>query len=334
MKWLPDSHTTAMWNSPRSGSVAAVWLVVLAIALSPAGAAAGGAGQSGQTVGALDPSGSAVGIAGPILAASDASVDVGASGGIDLSISAAPDGLSGFEVEVSLEDPSVATITGASYPSTFALTETQIDADNATATLRAVDLENETRPGDADVPLASVEVTGEAAGTTRLSIRVVQIDDDAGGAIDPATEPGTITVGGGTPSNAGSEAGAAGGTETASGSGTGGPAPASTTTGPARPVGSGTTTAGSGSPTARPTDPGTSPTPSPDGTGTGTGAGSPVDTSTGTGDRSSPLRVGSPTAGPSPATAGTTGTPGQAGFGAPLAALAVLVVALAIRRRA
>jgi len=110
-------------------------------------------------------------------------------------LTSAPNGLAGYQVELALEDPGVAQFANASYPDRYALTtEPVVTADGGTITLEAADLDGEIESGASNVTLATVEITGGETGETRLTVASGQFDSDNGGAIEPATEPTTVTV--------------------------------------------------------------------------------------------------------------------------------------------
>ncbi|MFD1634038.1 hypothetical protein ACOZ4L_14490 [Haloplanus ruber] len=109
----------------------------------------------------------------------------------------APNGLAGYYLDITVENPEVAQIEGASYPEQFALTTSpSVGDDGATATLEAADMEGQIDPGATDVTLAAVEISGVAAGETTITVTPSQFDDDDGNAFQPATAAGTVTVDG------------------------------------------------------------------------------------------------------------------------------------------
>ncbi|AXG07078.1 hypothetical protein DU500_11940 [Haloplanus rubicundus] len=109
----------------------------------------------------------------------------------------APDGLAGYYLELTVENPSVARIDAASYPDQYGLTsEPAIEDDGATVTLEAADVEGAVEPGATDVTLATVTVAGAAPGDVELTVTPQQFDADDGSAFTPATAAGTITVSG------------------------------------------------------------------------------------------------------------------------------------------
>jgi len=116
---------------------------------------------------------------------------------VGIVLTTAPDGLSGYYLDVSVANADVARIESASYPEQFGLTsEPAISADGATVTLEAADMEGAIEPGATDVTLATVTITGVAPGEAELTVDPRQFDADDGSAIGPATGAGTVTVAG------------------------------------------------------------------------------------------------------------------------------------------
>jgi len=111
-----------------------------------------------------------------------------------VTLSGAPNGLSGYNVTVRVADPSVATITDASVPERFGLSEIRIVDDGAAVVLKAADTSDDVGPGDTEIPLGTVTVRGESVGETELGVEVTQVDDDDGSRLRPTTSAGTLTV--------------------------------------------------------------------------------------------------------------------------------------------
>jgi len=109
----------------------------------------------------------------------------------------APDGLSGYYLELTVENPDVAQVESAGYPDAFGLTsQPEIGSDGTTVTLEAADVEGAVDPGATDVTLATVTVSGAAPGDVELAVEPRQFDADDGSAFSPATQSGTVTVSG------------------------------------------------------------------------------------------------------------------------------------------
>jgi hypothetical protein len=103
----------------------------------------------------------------------------------NLTLSSAPAGLAGYTLTIGADDPSVVRTTGASFPDAFNLTKATFGPDNETVTLQATDVENRTVPGDTDVRLASVELTGDGGGSTSVTVQSIDLlDAEDGSSID------------------------------------------------------------------------------------------------------------------------------------------------------
>jgi hypothetical protein len=114
---------------------------------------------------------------------------------LQLSLSAAPNGLAGFQLTATLRTDGVASVTEASYPDRYGLTtEPVITADGQSVTLEAADLSGTISPGATDIPLATVVVSGDAAGETLVDLTDVQVDADGGSRVAAASDPGVVTV--------------------------------------------------------------------------------------------------------------------------------------------
>ncbi|MFH5801981.1 dockerin type I domain-containing protein [Haladaptatus sp. CMAA 1911] len=126
---------------------------------------------------------------------SDATVSTGDTTAVDVSMSDVPTGLSGYDITLSLDDGSVATITNASVSDSFGISDVEVSDDGSSVHLRGLDLNNETQPGASGVSLASVEVKGNSAGTATLSVEnVTRVDDDDGNSISVNSSSGQISV--------------------------------------------------------------------------------------------------------------------------------------------
>lgn len=115
---------------------------------------------------------------------------------VPVTLTSAPEGLSGYKLDLAVASGAVATFESASYPDEFGLTtEPTLAIDGERITLEAADLDGQVEPGATNVTLARVNVTGVGPGTATFSVEPVQFDGDDGSKIDPTTEPGVLTVG-------------------------------------------------------------------------------------------------------------------------------------------
>lgn len=135
---------------------------------------------------------------------------VGETVQIPIVMDAAPGGLAGYGVTVSLADPSIAEITAVDFPAwttiedpvTHEIWEFNNGADlvlpSGEVTLRAVDIRSEVSAGATGVTLVTLTVRGTAPGIATLSVTpdpVLGIEDENGDLYPVAAPPGTVIVG-------------------------------------------------------------------------------------------------------------------------------------------
>lgn len=106
----------------------------------------------------------------------------------------APNGLSGYDMVVTLDNTAVADITGVTYPSWAQMTlNPTMPAD--TIHIGGVDNNQQIYPGSTGpFTLATITVRGSAAGTSNIVLSALKMDDDAGNAITATLNTGAITV--------------------------------------------------------------------------------------------------------------------------------------------
>jgi hypothetical protein len=110
---------------------------------------------------------------------------------IPIRLSEAPNGLSGFELTVSV-NPSVALIKRVEFPG-FGLNESS-GAPGSNVSLKAVDINNVVKPGDTNSELAVLVIEGISTGDAALNIEVKELDDDHGNPIFAEVKPGRVVV--------------------------------------------------------------------------------------------------------------------------------------------
>ena len=106
-------------------------------------------------------------------------------------LSEAPNGLSGFELTVSV-NPSVALIKRVEFPG-FGLNESS-GAPGSDVSIKAVDINNVVKPGDTNFELAVLVIEGISTGDAALNIEVKELDDDHGNPIFADIKPGRVVV--------------------------------------------------------------------------------------------------------------------------------------------
>jgi PGF-CTERM protein len=127
------------------------------------------------------------------LGTNDATIGKQETATITISLSEAPQGLSGYNITISLINSGVADITNVEFPSWAALSyNSDLPAD--TVSMSAIDLNDQIGPGAGNIEFGTITVTGVAAGESGIGIAVNRIDDENGTRYTPAIEAGTIIV--------------------------------------------------------------------------------------------------------------------------------------------
>jgi hypothetical protein len=114
---------------------------------------------------------------------------------VDVVLTAAPDGLAGYYLDLTVEGEGV-RIAAANYSERFGLTsEPDLGPDNRTVTLEAADIGGAVEPGATNVTLATVEVAAVGDGRSSLSVDPRQFDGDRNGSFAPVPRSETVSVG-------------------------------------------------------------------------------------------------------------------------------------------
>jgi hypothetical protein len=136
----------------------------------------------------------ALGCSAATLSAQDAQVSaVGESAVVNITLDSAPNGISGYFVTVSVTDPAVANLTSVTFPSWAGL-HFNAPLPSTECWISAADLNETITPGSTNVPFASFTVKGLQAGSTTITIDILEIDDYYGDPFTPSIQPGTFTV--------------------------------------------------------------------------------------------------------------------------------------------
>jgi PGF-CTERM protein len=127
----------------------------------------------------------------PTVAPSDATVAVGETTTVAVPLSAAPDGLSGFNLTVEAAGEN-ARVVDAAVADEFGITTERVE--DGQATLEGVDLGENVEAGAEDVRLGTVTVRGVGGGSADLGVDVRKMDDDDGEPVSPKTGTAEVTV--------------------------------------------------------------------------------------------------------------------------------------------
>ena len=85
---------------------------------------------------------------------------IGGSTSLDLTLDAAPTGLAGYSINVTIADPSVAQITAVSFPEWASLTDMTPAPPGSAFRLKATDLNSQVQEGAMNITLATLLVQG------------------------------------------------------------------------------------------------------------------------------------------------------------------------------
>jgi len=131
----------------------------------------------------------------PVVNVGDGQVDaVGLTTTIDVTLSDAPNGLSGYNISISLSNPGIAEITSVTFPSWATLHDNSTPPADS-VWMKAVDLSDQVKAGDTNINLATLTVRGDSEGTTNITATVTKMDDDNGDPVNLSTTVGHFVVG-------------------------------------------------------------------------------------------------------------------------------------------
>jgi|GEM_PF-644705 len=132
-----------------------------------------------------------------ILFAGEGSAAVGETVAIPIGLTAAPRGLSRYEIAVSLGNPGVARIEGVSF-ALFDNLQKRVELlpGGDVVIFSGVDLRGEVSPGDErrNITLAFIRLRALARGESAIQVEVREMVDDHGDPLHPATRDGELTV--------------------------------------------------------------------------------------------------------------------------------------------
>ena len=120
-------------------------------------------------------------------------IRVGSAADVTLVADSLPEGLSGYNVTVSLSDGEVAEIVGVSFPD-WAVLHSNSSLPSDSVWMKAVDLNDKVVENAENVTLATLKIRGEKAGECSIVITVTKMDDDGGDPIEPVVTAGSVEV--------------------------------------------------------------------------------------------------------------------------------------------
>ncbi|MCC4770065.1 PKD domain-containing protein [Methanosarcina sp. DH2] len=117
----------------------------------------------------------------------------GSSQDVRIVMDEVPEGISGFNITIFILNPEIAEITAVSFPDWGQLPRNST-LPSSSVWIKVSDLGSQVGPGDTNVLLGTITVTGKKAGTTDLGIPTTKISADGGSLISPTIITGNIHV--------------------------------------------------------------------------------------------------------------------------------------------
>jgi PKD repeat protein len=112
---------------------------------------------------------------------------------INITVSSLPEGLSGYNFTVTIDDPAVADIVDIKYPAWANLTENS-SLPGSSVYLKTADITSQVGAGEENIVLATITVSGNEMGSASLTLDVHRFDDDNGSEIEAELAAGTLEV--------------------------------------------------------------------------------------------------------------------------------------------
>ena len=135
------------------------------------------------------------GASASILSIEDGEVNaIGTTASLNLTLDSAPAGLSGYSINISLGNPSVATIATVTFPSWAYPASVTPTLPSSSCRITGLDPYENVQDGATDIQLATVTVEGLNEGVTPVTLTVNLMSDDDDNDIIPTIIPGTFTV--------------------------------------------------------------------------------------------------------------------------------------------
>lgn len=131
----------------------------------------------------------------PVVDIGDGQIDIlGSTTTVNILLNEAPNGFSGYNLTVSLSNPSIAEIVSVSYPSWATLHDNSTLPANS-VWMKAVDLNDQVKSGDMNILLGTLMIRGDSQGESNIIATVTKMDDDNGYPINTSIDSGHLEVG-------------------------------------------------------------------------------------------------------------------------------------------
>ena len=128
----------------------------------------------------------------PVLSLEGGSIPIGDSVSLPISLSHAPEGMSGFRLTVRMDNPGVAQFVNMEFPDFGMIDFTVIS--NSEVRIAAADVNDLVQAGAIDILLGAAVISSLSEGSTNVSLIVDAMDDEIGNEIAPNVSNGTLTI--------------------------------------------------------------------------------------------------------------------------------------------
>ncbi len=132
----------------------------------------------------------------PLLTLDNVQANPGEPFQVSLTLASAPEGLQQYLFTLSLTDPSIATFASIESVTIASDLFQLVSLSDSLIEFRALDLNNDIRPGSENIVLALVQINGVAEGQTEIILEANAFVDDRGVKIDPQIQNAQINIGG------------------------------------------------------------------------------------------------------------------------------------------
>ncbi len=112
---------------------------------------------------------------------------------MNVTLDTAPNGLSGYNITISLSNANTAEITSVKFLD-WATLHSNSSLPDDSLWIKAADLDDQIKSGAMNITLATLTIRGDKPGTSNICTAVKKMNDDNGNSINPNTIPGTIVV--------------------------------------------------------------------------------------------------------------------------------------------
>lgn len=120
-------------------------------------------------------------------------ISQGSTTNFTIILDSAPEGLSGFNLNVRFSNPDVVDITGVTYPPWASMNNVSYPSSDVIR-MSAVDIGATIGPGAGPIKLGTITMNGKNAGSTDISITQINMDADSGGIITPASDTAHLNI--------------------------------------------------------------------------------------------------------------------------------------------